>query len=339
MNYITVFKDWYHISSDIKKKLTNANVFYTKGFFLFNKTKNKKIIYLTNNKYIIPVVQIKKLCFKYAQIPVEPFCFNNEIKDSYGLKLFLNQICEYLKKETYMWLQHPDTCASFIEKPENSIFIPFSNYFIDLSISNQNLFSNIHGKHRNSIRKALKSNVIVEYGKNKKLLDDYYHLSNITANRTQITPKSYKEYYNELKFIDSIIFIAYCNNIPQGGAIFYFNNKKAYYIHGASVDKPISGSMNLLHWMAMNYFKNLRVQKYSFVGARVNVDKNSKYDGIQKFKKRFGGKTEELYLFKKIFSNFFYSLFCKLMKIRAIILKINYKGDIIDQEIHKWKND
>ena len=167
-------------------------------------------------------------------------------------------------------------------------------------------------------------------GKGVRLVtDDTMERSNLTVGTESTYSTCFKEFGNNVR-----IFLAKQAENIQGGAIIIYNEAMAYYMHGASINSPVTGAMNLVQWEIIKYLKCQNVKKYSFVGARINEDENSKYHGIQNFKKRFGGELFEGRMFKVIYSPFKFWLYKRLLwfKTKGIGSK-----DIIDQEIHKWK--
>lgn len=129
------------------------------------------------------------------------------------------------------------------------------------------------------------------------------------------------------------ITIAYMGEIPQAGACYFVNKQMCYYMYGASTNKPESGSTNLLHWEVIKYLKDIEVKRYSFVGCRIDVDPDSKYHSIQRFKERFGGELVQGYMFKTILNPWKYRLFHVLYKVKN---RCNLM-DAVDQEVDKWK--
>ena len=60
-----------------------------------------------------------------------------------------------------------------------------------------------------------------------------------------------------------------------------FSNHSAYYVYGGSVPEPTRGAMNLLHWEAIQIFRELGVKRYDFVGVRIDPEKGSKQEGLK----------------------------------------------------------
>jgi len=109
-----------------------------------------------------------------------------------------------------------------------------------------------------------------------------------------------------------------------------FSQFAAYYFYGGSAPNAFLGSLNLLHWRAIKYFKSLGVKYYDFVGARINPKKE--LEGIQRFKSRFGGEFKKGYLWKYPLNKWKYGLYKPLF-----YLKNRRKGDIIDEEKNKYE--
>ena len=105
----------------------------------------------------------------------------------------------------------------------------------------------------------------------------------------------------------------------------------AYYLYSDFIDRiPVTGAMNYMHWIAMLYFKNIGVQWYDFVGSRVNPEKGSKFEDIQRFKKRFGLDFRIGYIWTATLKPVKYFMFCCL---RSLKNKQIYK-DIVEQELN-----
>lgn len=330
-------KDISKLPEELKKSLEKANVFYSIDYMNYVLSFGNKTVYLYDENYILLCVITNKLFFTYGYLPIEPYVWNSSINNKE--LSFLNECITLLKNDfKLMWLNEPETAAVFKVTPLDSIRIPFGNYIINLNNSEEELWYKIHSKHRNVIRKAEKENVMVKYG-GIELLNDFYGLDAETRKRSHMVIEK-KEFYHKIcnslndKFI---IFVSYKDGQPQGAALFYYNLNTCYYIYGASRNSLVTGAMNLLHWKAILYMKSLGVGYYNFVGCRIREDENSKYHGIQRFKARFGGELNECYLFKCIFNYKYYRLYTMLKKLKAIVHKVKYNGDIIDQEIYKWK--
>lgn len=326
--------DYNSLPEAIKLELQNANIWYQISVFDYALNTGVKTVFFFDETYIIVGFIQKKLFFKYMLFYTEPFCYNSNSVGQY--RLFLDEIVSLSKTKLDIdFIAQTSAAALFTEAPAKSVSIPFGSYIIDLSQAEEELWDNVHSKHRNVIRNAEKNGVKVVKG-GHELLDDYLLAEVETCKRSNMSSagkKFYSDLFKEYKG-NIILFLAYQNAKIQGGAIFYYNSTMAYYMHGASVNKVTTGAINLLLWEAIKFFKTENVRKFSFVGARINEDKNSKYHGIQNFKKRFGGELFVGKMFKVVNKPWKYKLYKFLLAIKT---RGTINKDIIDQEIQKWQ--
>ena len=221
----------------------------------------------------------------------------------------------------------PPSYVIFPLKPNNTLGAEFGTVINDLTQSEDLLFKNLHGKHRNVVKKAQKDGVELFTGKDHK--KECFDIIKDTLDREGlgfVSLNKYNEYCERLS--DNIeFFLVKKDGVVQGAGVFPYSENAAYYLWGGSVKRPHIGSMNFLHWKAMMHFKNLNVKNYDFVGVRLNPDKESKLYGIKRFKIRFGGPTKEGFIWKKIINkpkHFLYKL--------AILAKTRkFPSDIIDK--------
>ena len=320
------------IPTEIQESLKYANPYYSEEAFEFEKKNRYRVLFFYDSSQILVAYEVKKYFFRSLQLPTEPYVWSAE---SINLS-FLDDIVVCCQKSPIRvdWVGPCSVTALFSYAPKCSISIPFGSYILDLGRTEDSLWDGLHSKHRNVVRRAQKNNVIIKYG-GLELLDDYLQVEKMTWERSNMK-LSLEKVYRDLfeKFPSStVIFVAYYEGVIQGGAIFVFNSAMAYYLYGASRNSPVTGAMNLLQWEAINYFKNQGVKKYSFVGCRINEDPESKYHGIQEFKKRFGGTLFVGRMFKVILNSKKYRLYGWLKKIKNHGHPVL---DIIDQEIDKW---
>lgn len=315
----------------VRENLKNAKVFYSQNYHKYLLNSSARPIYLFDEGIVLIVVIRSKYVFKYADIPCTPFIYNpNNAK----IQVFLDEAMKYLKEVMKIqWVNTTYATAVFPNYPAFSKRIKFGTYLIDLKEKEDILWSRIHSKHKNSIRKAQKSNIMIRFG-GDELLNEYLKLDQQTWERSG--SKSIGKHFFE-KFIRNlndniIICLAIHENVPQGGAIILYNQQCGYYLYGATKNNPESGAMNLLQWEIIRFLKLQDVQLYDFVGARIKVDKDSKYSNIQRFKERFGGEFQVGYMFKIINNPLAYKVFKLLTQLK------NGKSSIdpVDQEFLKW---
>lgn len=329
MEYCTQFCK---LPKDIRNRILKANIYYSEEYF--NHNSNCKVFYFYDKNRIIVAVYRKKFQFRFLSLPSEPFVWNDSNISSEDT--FLNELiskCKDLK--CIDWIGPTEVQALFKAAPCGAEAIPFGSHIVTLDNTEENLWSAVHSKHRNVIRKASKDGVEISLG-GKELLPLYMIADEQTWARSNLDICLEKEYRTLLEdFPNNVnIFIATLDSKIQGGAIFLYNSQRVYYLYGASVNDSHTGAMNLLHWEAMKYYKNKGVHEYSFVGCRINEDADSKFHGIQRFKERFGGTLNTGVMFKVILHPWKYKLYLCLKRLKDK----NYM-DIVDQEKSKWKDN
>ena len=317
------------------------NVFFSESVLHSMIKPGVKIAFLYSEKYIIPITLNKHSIFWYAHLCTEPAVYKNGDE---SLKQFLDDVIDYLRDVLKVqWVNQNSASSFFLDFPSNTKHIPFGSHVIDLSLSEEELWKNVHSKHRNVIKKAEKDGVVVVSGVSDKLIEDYHAIDVDTWKRSNRDATGIEALKREVRSLadNAIIYIAYMDGEPQSGAFLYYNKQMCYYIYGANKNNPHIGSGNLLQWRAILDMKAKGVKKYSFVGCRINEDENSKYHGIQRFKERFGGKVIQGFLFKKDFNPIMRKLFNVAVSLRGLKSSFKYipYKDIIDQEIHKWPQE
>lgn len=294
------------------ERLSEANVFFSREYYDYIKSRNEEIYYFFNNKYIIPIRVKKAFIFSAGLLDSEPFCLTskNSLKCE---KAFLNKCCKYIKKNHLLdWIQSEIT-ADFLVYPDNAVVYGSGNYILDIeNHTDEELFRKLHSKNRNMVRHGEREGVTV-LREGGKLISDYKRVEDQVWERSNAAPRS-MEYYNRIYEHmpnTSSYAVAYKDGIPEAGAIFLYTKAMGYYYHGASKTKPTPGAHNYLIWDEILYLKHLGVKKINFVGYRREKEAglNSKALGIQKFKERFGGDVLLTYSFKYEFSRIKYKLY------------------------------
>ena len=341
-----VFKNWNELNEKILElsksqvtSLENANIYYSKNYESFEKMAGGGCIYIGDERAVIVLAIRHKCFFSWGMFPSEPLYFdkNVDITEDYE-RSFLDDVMSVIKPQYVSWLDCSGTGANFKAYPTKSERIPFGNYIIDLTQKEDTVYKQFSQSVRKSVRRAGEENVSVVNG-GIELLDDLMLCDLATRKRSELSlseNKIRKFYENYLIAFDNCarIYIVLHNNKPQAAVLFLKNSAMSYSMYGGRVANMARGANNLLYWEAMRDFKKEGVNSFSFVGARINVDENSKYYNIQRFKKSFGGSLIQGFMFKDTSNSFMYKLFKLAIKLRHPMARS--KGDIIDQEIHKW---
>jgi len=280
-----------------------------------------------NLRCILPYTIVRKVVFRLVRFRVETIPLNGEFSAE-DEKSFLNSVVTYFRSNGTDMIIPATTNTIFQAYPDGAIAAPYGTFIIDLTQSEDVLWSKLHSKHRNVVRNAIKKGVEIKEGLEQAQMA--YELIRDTLKRSKLGFMGYGEYE---KFVNSLndhikIYVAYSEGIAQGCAVIPYSNHSAYYLYGGSIPKPLSGAMNFLQWEAIRIFRNLGVQRYDFVGVRINPAEGSKQEGLMMYKQRFGGRLVQGYMWK-------YSIRPLSFAIYSMAVRWLRGGDIVDQEQQK----
>lgn len=280
-----------------------------------------------NLRCILPYTIIRKAIFRLVRFRVETIPFNSELSVEEE-KNFLNCVVDYFRINGADMIMPATTNTIFRCCPDGAIEAPYGTFIIDLTQPEETLWKNLHSKHRNVVRNAMKKGVEVKEGSDQMHLA--YGLVKDTLDRSKLSFMTYKKFEEFVNCLSENvkIFIAFYEGHPQGCAVVPFSRHAAYYLYGGSIPKPLTGAMNLLQWESIKIFRNIGVQSYDFVGVRINPEEGSKQEGLMKYKQRFGGRLVQGYIWKYPFRPLSYSVY-------SLAVRWLRGGDIVDQERHK----
>ena len=182
------------------------------------------------------------------------------------------------------------TNIDFLELRNFNEIYRYGSSVLDLTKNEDEIFSNIHSKHRNVIRRAQKEGV---YDFQKITIETYAR-----SNKPSLTAKYLLKYFFALSKTGKLkIFFAKYHDTIQVGAIFIISDNMSIYWHGGSINHCVLGASNLLQWEAIRYFKKDGITQYDFGGCSFSEDE--KAISINRFKDRFSGELR--YYFGGIF--------------------------------------
>ena len=290
---------------------------------------------LNNEKLIFPFEVFESKLLTFGRFLYQPTYIDGRIPTKEQENAILNSWLAYLKKGRIVHrITQPNTASLFQSFPTGATYCPFGSYRIDLQLPTEVLLKNLHPKHRNGIRSAEKKGAYIKVGNSQ--LETFHHLYESTMSRSNMHAESltyFKGLFDSVGVKNLFCGVVYSvDHEPQGAVLVPFTNFGAHYIWGASAEKvKVTGAINYLHYSMMMDLKKNGVKFYDFVGARLSDVTGTKLDGIQKFKKRFGGILHEGYLWKADINK----LRCNIYDLIAKITGRAKGMDIIDQEIIK----
>lgn len=328
MNYSSNYKD---IPDSVKNRLAGANMFYTPNYEKNVILRGQSVLYLWDEAFILVARIRKRSIFKVSILDTEPYAFFEGSNE----QLFLDKAMQVLKENKVSW-SFNNTTSRFHTYPHHSSVVPSGDYILDLTLSEDALWNNVHSKHRNSIRRGEKDGLEIIIG-GEDLLKEYVPLSNETYERSNVSDGGYDYYKGLIEGLGDFSRIMLVKNKEevQSGCMFYYNQSMAYYVHGASIRRPSPGATNYLLWKAVLYFKEMGVEKFSFVGYHYQPEEGSKLEGIQRFKERFGGPLEDCYNFRHVHNKLIYNIYCLFMQFKNCHVFSKYQ-DSIDKQIKKY---
>jgi hypothetical protein len=279
---------------------------------------------------ILPFTIINKAIFRMVRFRVETIQIGQDFSIDEE-KAFLNSAMRYLRSKGADMIIPATTNTIFRTYPDGADTAPYGSYIIDLTKPEDDIWRNIDRIMRQNIKTAIKNGVTIRDGSDD--LEAAHRLIVETFQRSKLPFMGYEEFVKFVRGLgnNSKILIADCNGVPQSYAVFGFSNYCAYAIYAGNIDNQQQGANKLLYWEAIRLFKGLGVQRYDFVGARINPEKGSKQESINALKKRFGANLKQGYIWK-------YSIKPLKYKLYNIAAQWRSGGDIVDAERHKMKD-
>ena len=279
---------------------------------------------------ILPYTIVRKAIFRMVRFRVETIYLDNELSIEEE-KAFLNSVVDYFRSAGADMIIPATTNSIFRTYPDGADAAPYGSYIIDLTQPEDVIWRNIDRIMRQNIKSAIKNSVIIRDGSND--LESAHKLIVETFQRSKLPFMGYEEFKHFVHGLgnNSKILIADFDGRPQSYAVFGFSDYCVYAIYAGNIDNQQQGANKLLYWEAIRLFKSLGVQRYDFVGARINPEKGSKQDAINSLKRRFGSQLKQGYIWK-------YAIKSLPYKIYSIASHWRSGGDIVDAERHKIKN-
>jgi lipid II:glycine glycyltransferase (peptidoglycan interpeptide bridge formation enzyme) len=223
------------------------------------------------------------------------------------------------------------TNTIFRTYPDGADAAPYGSYLVDLQQPEDVLWKNIGRITRQNIGTAQKDGVCIQGG--LQHLDAAYALIKETFNRSKlpfISRESLQRFMVGLGENGKLITAEY-QGVLQSCVIYAFSDYCAYAVYAGNAAPQHQGANKLIYWEAFRLFKQLGVQRFDFVGARIDPEKGSKNEAINLFKQRLGAKLTQGYIWKyalRPWRSLVYSQGVRLLR----------GGDIVDLERHKLKN-
>ncbi len=276
---------------------------------------------------ILPYTVIRKSVFSMVRFRVETILLGEGI-DLAEEKSFLNSAIEYFRSLPADVIIPATTNAIFRTFPEGADAAPYGSYIVDLKPSEEVLWKNIGRITRQNIGTAKKDGVRIDQG--LQYLEPAYRLIKETFARSRLPFMSYKSlqrYMAGLGEHGKLVVAEYQGSI-ESCVIYAFSDSCAYAVYAGNVARQHQGANKLIYWEAFRLFQQLGVERFDFVGARIDPEKGSKEEAINLFKQRMGARLTPGYIWK-------YALRPWKSLVYSGAVRLLRGGDIVDKERHK----
>ena len=291
------------IREDMNCKLP---IFTTENYL---KSKSDEYGWFVTDDFILPFTIDKKLIFKRLIFTTDTIYLNKNLT-TIEEKEFLNEVVSYCKKNNICdFIFKAQANAIFNTYPDNSEHVEWGTYELKLDKPMDEILSKFYARDRTKVRKAIKLGATVNRTNDVEKVYENIKETFLRQDSLLFPSLNYLEKLKNNLNDNFALFIVEHNGEIQGSLIIIYDDKRAYYLYGGSIPKPTTGSINLMHYKAMEYFKEKNLDYYDFVGARPCVEDGSKYEALQKFKSRFGTTLRMGYAFRVIINPIKYKLF------------------------------
>ena len=158
---------------------------------------------------------------------------------------------------------------------------------MDLS-SEQVIWTNIHSKNRNMIRKAEKNGVVIKHGRGLELFDEFIKIYNATMDKDHaeeyyyFKPEFYRSIHEDLKDHYEMFWAEYEGKIIAMSIMIFANGRLNYHLSGSDVEYRHLAPSNLLLYKAALWGCEMGMKTFHLGGGV-----GSEEDNLFKFKFAF----------------------------------------------------
>jgi len=295
------------VKKDIESYIDNLHVMAKEGSL---KARSDDYGWFVSDQYILPYFIDKRLIFKKMVFMTGclPRVENLSSEDE---KKFLDEVIAYVKKhmKEVDFIGKAQSVAVFHACPEGAECVPWGTYIIDLDKSEEEILASFEGKTRQGVRKGIKRGVTVETTDD---IDLVFNVIKDTFTRQNSPYMASYDYFSNLykNLKDNIkLYVAKADDQVQGVYIIAYDKESAYSWYSGSAARMVNGANNLLHYQIMVDMSKMGIKKFNLVGARLNVKKGTKYEGINKFKLGFKPEIIEGIAFRYVFKPWKFALY------------------------------
>jgi hypothetical protein len=304
---------------------------FIKSFHDFLLTQGDDVVFfVSENLIIMPVRFYKKYFFKFGQILSPPLRNGNRIDVEWERKFLDEFIQNIIKNKSCDRIIQPHLFSTFSAYPNKSIHSKFGFSFIDLTRTEDELFSNMQKRLQRTIRSEQQKNPEIVFGNH--LLNEFYSIYKETMISEQAYYHSF-DYFNELvskMYNNILIAVLFIQEKPAAALFVIYTLHSGQLVYGGvNKQMELKNENKLLHWEVFMKLKTMNVKKCILGGVR-HYTQGTKFEKIQAFKERFGTEKEYGYLWKYNVNKLYASSYDLLIQLKNA--NKSASRDIIDQE-------
>lgn len=311
------------------------------GSFL-SETDGSKLYILRSKNTVVAVKKYNSAFLSIVRFLSIPLSMEAKPLTGEEERIFLDSLVIFFKKNAFCdRIVQSENFALFQAYPKGAIYAPYGTYRINLDYDLDKLWSAVQSRYKSSINQANKSDIRIKKG--FEYLPKFYSIHKETLERTGLFCDDFTYFealFNKLKN-NALCLIAESENGVEGGLVVLFTKYGGFYLFGGSSSfSSSSGIVKALHWHCIKLLKEKDVDFYDFVGARLSKPSNTKLQGIQDFKRRFGSTLVKGYLWKKDINKFKCAVYDIVLRAKLALKGSKPPIDIITQEriAHKEQN-
>jgi len=257
-----------------------------------------------------------------------------KIKDK-NVKNYFDNLIILAKENKAGWIRIEPASFEVLEITKKNVSLPIVKaphemqpkelFIIDCTKSEEELLSEMKSKTRYNIRLAEKKGVHIIISKEKKYVDRFCDLVEITAKRQGIKSHPRAYYQKMLEYIPDenvkLYNAEFEGKIIASNVVIFFGNTVTY-LHGASDDNFRNVMPTyLLQWRQIQDAKKFGAEGYDFGGVKTMTVEN-KWAGSTKFKRGLSPETKPVEFpgaFDIIVSRWRYQAYGILLRVKNLL--------------------
>lgn len=275
-------------------------------------------------RVVLPYAMQHRLLLRWVRL--QWGVWSTEDIDVEDERAFLERAVGWFRAHGVDLVAPPPIAAVFATAPRGAISAPFGTLVLDLGSSEDAIWTRMQTRCRNMVRRATADGVTIEWGNH--LVGEAHALCAATMGRSDLGFPPLPLLREMVAGLDSWadIGIARLDGVPKASVVIVWSRFGAHCLYAGTAAPVAPGAANLLQWQAIRRAKERGAARYDFMGVRLHPQPGSKYEGMRRFKERFGGELVEGCLWKMPLVRWKWAAYNALKHARGD------GADLIDQE-------